>query len=104
MLFIAFSAVCTTFTLHCAVALLIGSVHLICLCESRGHVVYLFLHLHASINIIIIIIIIILLLLLLLFNSTSQFFRPFIGRFPAGGNGRRPSVCLPPPAEFFLSS
>ena len=34
-----FAAVCTTFTLHCAVALLMGNVHLISLCESQNHVV-----------------------------------------------------------------
>ena len=35
-----FAAVCAMFTLHCAVALLIGNVHLTGLCESQSHVVF----------------------------------------------------------------
>ena len=42
-----FAAVCTTFTLHCAVARLIGKVHLIDLHESRGHVVTWFIFMQA---------------------------------------------------------
>ena len=45
-----FAAVCTTFTLHCAVALLIGNIHLIYLCESQNNVVSWFLLLETSNN------------------------------------------------------
>ena len=43
-----FVAVCTTVTLHCEVAVFIGNVHLIILCESQGHVVCLSLILQVS--------------------------------------------------------
>jgi len=94
-----FAAVCTTFTLQCAVVLYIGNVHLIGLCESQGHVVCWFSLMQPK-NIIIIIviivnIIIIIIIIIIPFHATvssthSRTLATFLSltRLPALCNGQ----------------